>query len=275
MMFFNNFLLRYSGGVSLDILRDDLENVVASFEQSARYERELANDPRFPPLRFGELAHYEQTMQLISLCYLLHRRDLLQRIADLFDGAYAAKDTLYEDLLAYELYNRFEVDRWYHDKPYRDLINSLYRETPGESVVDIKKYLEEWYRSMENTPWHDGHLRMSKGGGGGYFGYWAIEAAAVAYLLQLDDASFRENIVYPQDLVDYAREFDNKLEGVSEGGTDNSLLRTPAGDPCPKTGFWFTPAQPDSRRFFTVGQVMPAFSGSEYGATIWQWSEEQ
>ena len=179
--------------------------------------REHARRPTFSPLRFSVIGDYEWAMQLIGLCYLLHRRDLLQRIADLLDGAFAAKDTLYEDLLAYELYDRFDVDEWYHDKPYRDLINSLYRETPEESIVDLQKYLRDWYGSMEHAPWHDGHLRMPGNGGGGYTGYWAIEAAAVAYLLELDDSSFRENIVYPEDLVDYARELDNRPENADEG----------------------------------------------------------
>jgi len=206
---FGHFLIQYTAGVPIHTLRAGFEDVVTSLEQHAKYIREHAQRPAFPPLRFSVISDYEWAMQLIGLCYLLHRRDLLQRIADLFDGAFAAKDTLYEDLLAYELYDRFEVDKWYHDKPYRDLINSLYRETPEESIVDLQKYLQDWYRSMEQAPWHDGHLRTSRIGGGGYAGYWAIEAAAVAYLLELDDSSFRENVVYPGDLVDYARALDD------------------------------------------------------------------
>ena len=51
-------------------------------------------------------------------------------------------------------------------------------------------------------------------------------------------------------------------------------LSVEAGQPCPREGWWFTPAKAGSRRFFVVGQVMPAFS-TDYGATIWQWDENQ
>jgi hypothetical protein len=46
------------------------------------------------------------------------------------------------------------------------------------------------------------------------------------------------------------------------------------GNPCPKTGFWATPAQAGSRRHFKEGDLMPDLK-SDYGLTIWQWSERQ
>jgi hypothetical protein len=47
-----------------------------------------------------------------------------------------------------------------------------------------------------------------------------------------------------------------------------------AGETCPETGFYFTPARPDSRRLFQKGDLMPGFD-TAYGATIWQWDAEQ
>ncbi|MFK3774155.1 type VI immunity family protein [Pseudomonas sp. NPDC089406] len=48
-----------------------------------------------------------------------------------------------------------------------------------------------------------------------------------------------------------------------------------AGDTCTDTGFWFSPAQENSRRFFNAGEVMPEFKGSPWGATFWYWSGEE
>jgi hypothetical protein len=48
--------------------------------------------------------------------------------------------------------------------------------------------------------------------------------------------------------------------------------RCEAGQPCPREGHWFTPAQAGSRRFFKAGEVMPEVGG-DYGLTIWQWDE--
>ena len=63
---------------------------------------------------------------------------------------------------------------------------------------------------MEKASWHNSHFDMREEGGA-YFGYWAIEAAAAVYLLELDDRSFRDHIVYPKDLVDYARKLDDQI----------------------------------------------------------------
>ncbi|TCS39485.1 hypothetical protein EDC30_101441 [Paucimonas lemoignei] len=51
-------------------------------------------------------------------------------------------------------------------------------------------------------------------------------------------------------------------------------LRVDAGKPCPQTGYWFTPAQMNSRRYFKEGDIMPN-TDSEYGTTIWQWDSNQ
>ncbi|SEO56543.1 protein of unknown function [Duganella sp. CF517] len=171
----------------------------------------------------------------------------------MLDGAFAGKDTLYEDLFAYELKDRYEVDEWYHDAPYRDIINSFYRDTPEESIRDIENYLKAWYKSMKKAPWHDSHLSMNAEGCGAYFGYWAIEAAAAAYLLELDDHSFRDHIVYPKDLVDYARKFDKQAPPMSTGPEE---LRVEGGNPCPQAGYWFTPAITDSLRHFEKGEMV-------------------
>ncbi|PHV32844.1 hypothetical protein CSQ94_13830 [Janthinobacterium sp. BJB312] len=266
-----NFFLNYTAGESLDVLRDDLSKVIAAYEQYTKFDREYEEKPKFPPFRFAEIDDYERAIQLISLCYLLHRRDLLPRLAAMLDGAFAGKDTLYEDLFTYELKGRYDVDEWYHDKPYRDIINSFYRDMPEESISDLEKYLKNWYTSMKKAPWHDSHLDMRETGGG-YFGYWAIEAAAAVYLLELDDRSFRDHIVYPKDLLDYARKLDKQAALMS---TVPEKLRVEGGNPCPQIGYWFTPAIPGSLRHFEQGEIMPVSMDWQYGATIWQWSSEQ
>jgi Protein of unknown function (DUF3396) len=46
------------------------------------------------------------------------------------------------------------------------------------------------------------------------------------------------------------------------------------GLPCPRAGWWFTPAREGSRRHFAQGETMPEL-GSDYGASIWQWDDRQ
>jgi hypothetical protein len=51
-------------------------------------------------------------------------------------------------------------------------------------------------------------------------------------------------------------------------------VRVAAGNSCPETGFYFTPARSDSRRLFKKGDAMPDFD-ADYGTTIWQWDSDQ
>jgi len=226
-------MLRYTAGEPIAPLREDLDLIVADYEECAKYQSKEFESPDWPPFLLGELKDYERAMQLIGLCYLLHRRDLLPRIAALEDPSYRAQDTLYEDLLAYGLEGRSDVDAWFHES-YRDCINSVYGDSDEESLGDLNTYLENWYSSMSSVDWHDSHLDLSEERGL-YFGYWAIEAAALAFLLELDDSSLHEHIVYPKDLVDFARTFEG-TKPAAPAATDQKTVRT--GQVCPETGIW-------------------------------------
>ncbi|MBA4055224.1 MAG: hypothetical protein C0490_10965 [Marivirga sp.] len=55
----------------------------------------------------------------------------------------------------------------------------------------------------------------------------------------------------------------------SDEKIDPQLIRILGGEICPQTGFYFTPAAPDSRKHFAQGEIMPSIF-SDYGKTIWQ-----
>jgi len=50
--------------------------------------------------------------------------------------------------------------------------------------------------------------------------------------------------------------------------------RLRAGDICPQTGIYLSPARIDARRRFEQGEIMPDLE-SNYGETIWQWDVNQ
>ncbi|BAK75938.1 protein of unknown function [Pseudogulbenkiania sp. NH8B] len=256
----NELLLNYTAGHPILTLRDQLETVIQAIETYTAALREWHNDPVYPPFLLGDLDHYEQLMQLIGLCYLLHRQDLLPRLAALQDGWFAGEDTLYEDLIGYALPDRYDVDHWHHCDAYRDIVNSAYGDAPVERLADLSQYVKRWYKtSMKGLPWHNTHLEPNQAG---YYGYWCFEAGAVAFLQGLDDSKLREFPYYPKDMVDWARNF-------QPDSPELKLGRCEAGQPCPQAGTWWTPAKPDAHRHFSLGEIMPAFPDSTYGATIW------
>lgn len=269
---FRHLLLKYTSGSDLNLLREELPTVIDALERYTEAKRVAEEDDTYPPYMFGEIEEYEAAMQLVALCHLLHRRDLLPRLAAMLDPSYRAQDTLYEDLLAYGMEGRVDVDKWFHE-PYRDLINSFYSDTDELGISLVVSYLDKWYPAMRSASWHDSHLKADEKEGGAYVGYWAIEAAAATFLLQLDDSSYRDHLLYPKDLVDFARGFQSGQGAVGDGANRLSL-RCEAGQPCPKAGYWLTPAKAGSRRYFKQGEVMPEVA-SDYGATIWQWDSDQ
>lgn len=257
--------LRYTGGEDPAPLRMELEAVVEAYEH---YQKALAayeGIPEAAPLGLGRLDDYERCAQLIGLCYLLHRRDLLPRIAALEDPAYVGEDVLYEELLAYSMSGRYDVDMLKFVEVYDPLIQAMYAGTDEQAAEAVKRYVDNWYPWFRLVPWHDGHLRIN-GTEGDYFGYWAFEAGAVALLCDIDDSGI-DHLVYPKDLVAWARA-NKALSGEDAPG--HAQLRCLAGQSCPRAGFWLTPARADSRRRFAAGEVMPEVGGG-FGATIWQW----
>ena len=127
----------------------------------------------------------------------------------------------------------------------------------------LKKYCSQWYPAFKQAPWHDTHLQGEEGN---YVGYWAFEAGAIAFLYGIDDSKI-DHMVYPKDLVEYARNY-HPTNG-------SQVARVDAGQPCIKTGYWFTSARAESRRYFNQGDIMPKFDDSIWGDTIWYWSGEE
>jgi hypothetical protein len=264
--------LRYTAGIPIEELRPELTVVIEAYEHYQKALSAHEGRPSISPLGLDQVGDYERAMQLIGLCYLLHRRDLLPRIASMIDPGYVGEDTLYEDLLAYALPGRVDLDEWYHDEPYTPLVHALYEADNDEAANKLDEYLKQWYPAFKYVPWHDGHLRID-GTDGDYFGYWAFEAGAVALLCNIDDSQIA-HLIYPKDLVAWARENADRFPDGGEGDTPRSRSNVPAGNPCPEAGWWFTPAQANSRRYFKQGETMPSVGG-DYGLTFWQWSPEQ
>lgn len=260
----DRLLAAYTAGEEIVSLIPLLDDLIEKYETRQATLQEHENLPDISPLAIDDWPYqYEECVQVIGFCILLHRTDLLKRFVTLIDNAgYAGDDTLYEDLLTKLLPNRHDVDQWFHDL-YSPLVQAIYADSKEEAAKLLKKYCSQWYPAFKQAPWHDLHLQ---GENGNYVGYWAIEAGAIAFLYGIDDSKI-DHMVYPKDLVEYARNY--------RPTNGSQVARLDAGQPCSKTGYWFTPAKSDSRRYFNQGEVMPEFNDSHWGDTIWYWSGEE
>lgn len=248
----------------------------AEYEYSVELARESGKDLRLDmtPLHFEDLFHFQLAMDVVSLGVLLGEGDLLRQAVKCMSSS-RDSDMLFEAIVKPAVADPLEVDEFFHEEPYGALVDAIYTATtPQEASAFVKTYLDGWYKSFEGVPWHNGHTVVTDEYMA-YEGYWAFEAAAVCVIHGIDDSSFRDHLVYPKDLADWARangSFDRIKPLTSGQSNAGEHGRCEAGQPCPREGYWFTPAQAGSRRFFKAGEVMPEFK-SDYGATIWQWDQ--
>ncbi|WP_135007515.1 PoNe immunity protein domain-containing protein, partial [Pseudomonas syringae] len=224
-MLFDKIFACYTSGEEIEALIPLIEELIEKYETWQKKLSILEQTPKISPLAIDDWSYqYEECVQVISLCILLHRTDLLKRFVSLLDEAgYAGDDTLYEDLLRKTLPNRQDIDQWYHDV-YTLLIQAIYADPKEKSSKLLSEYCKQWYPAFKQAPWHDTHLQGEEGN---YVGYWAFEAGAIAFLYGIDDSKI-DHMVYPKDLVEYARNY--------QGTNGTQVNRVVAGNPCTKTG---------------------------------------
>jgi hypothetical protein len=79
--------------------------------------------------------------------------------------------------------------------------------------------------------------------------------------------------------IDYPANWKEEISAAlglsTETHPSSNDARCEAKQPCPRTGFWWTPAKQGSRRYFNQGEIMPDLPASQYGATIWYWDRHQ
>jgi Domain of unknown function (DUF1911)/Domain of unknown function (DUF1910) len=283
----NLLKLYYTAGRSIEELRPLFADVmtalgewhVAEHEYSKWLAADSGKDLRvdMTPVHFEDLFHFQLAIDVVSLAVLLGDGEALRQIAVWMSSA-RGTDMLFEYLISPAVSDPLDNTDFFHTQPYDSLIDAFYTaETPEESSAFVKKYLEGWYKSFEGMPWHNGHLKATAEYIP-YYGYWSFEAAAVCLIHGIDDSRFRNHLIYPKDLADWARA-NQSLSRLKPGATTQTpdsvpRLRCESGQPCPREGWWFTPASVDSRRRFAFGELMPELGG-DYGATIWQWDEQQ
>ncbi|TPG98036.1 DUF1911 domain-containing protein [Pseudomonas caspiana] len=198
----HKLLAAYTVGEEISALLPLLEDLIDKYQIRQAKLAEYEQCPDVSPLAIDAYPYqYEECIQVIGFCILLHRTDLLGRFEQLIDNAgYAGNDTVYEDLLCKVLPDRHDIDQWYHDV-YSPLVQAIYAKTKEDATNFLEQYCSEWYDAFTQAPWHGTHLQ---GEGGSYVGYWGIEAGAIAFLYDIDDSKI-DHMVYPKALVEYPR----------------------------------------------------------------------
>ncbi|MFC7422133.1 PoNe immunity protein domain-containing protein [Iodobacter arcticus] len=279
------WMLDYTAGIDLDELAPCFSRVVDSFEEwfivEKAYnqrlirklpEKNIAPDAAAPD--FYNQIEYGDTLQLLSVAILLRDQQSVRRIINALKF-YRQRDGLFEQLIFDFVDDGLDTFELFHDDPYKLLLQAYFDPEGTEGLGLIQQYLKAWYPAQEGARWYDAHRKIVDDNAP-YYGYWAFEAGATAYLLDMDDSQI-EHMVYPKDLVTYAKKLRDEGRYTSrEGDAEKpTQYRVVAKQSCTRDGYWYTPAKQNSRALFRTGELMPDFPTSTYGATIWYWDANQ
>jgi len=208
------FQLRYTAGESLTHLASSLDNIVLAYERWIDALDDLPDDDYRPPFILNDLIDtYVDYLNMVSVAILLRREDLVGRISAFNEGTDFEKiDAVLEELFKFFLPDRPELDYWLWEKPYRQLLDAIDSDNPAEMAGEMRGYVKSWYPGMKGQAIFWGKHEHITPEFTPYCGYWAMCAAAFCYLYDIDDSSFRNETVYPKDLVDYARTIKQRID---------------------------------------------------------------
>ncbi|QCW99872.1 DUF1911 domain-containing protein [Aggregatimonas sangjinii] len=104
-------------------------------------------------------------------------------------------DYLIDLLIQYRDQDWQQTESFLWNKPYKGIaeIVTLSKEDKVKALERLKKYLSEWYKSLE-TKTHESKWNI-------HTGYWCWEAGALVKILGLDDSSLKDQQYYPYDMV--------------------------------------------------------------------------
>lgn len=201
--------IEYTAGKPIEEMIPLFEKVIESYEKQAE-ALAVFHKSKKPSI----LTEIGKMLSIIGLAYLLDRRDLLPRITTLINGENGGR--LIEDAITSRFLRFNHPDHpviavgdealynpAYHMDWCKVIDNVNDDENKKNAVIYLDDYLSDWYQTNKHEFWYNGHLDLENSSA--YSGYWAFEAAALVYLLNLDDRSLHHYLFYPKDIVQWAR----------------------------------------------------------------------
>lgn len=171
-------IARYSKGDNLAVIKEEYINCIPKFK-AAFSEIIDTNSVQF--IALGALLNIDlsEDEELLSL---IEQYDISYSLVEIFVNKNTYIDVrLYKDI-----------------KRFRPWIAELYNKSDEKEAI-ISKQLSNWYRSQRSS-YFFGYDKEEEPL---YFGYWALEIAALVKILKIPDNSFKDHKYYPYDLVHF------------------------------------------------------------------------
>lgn len=264
--------LTYTAGKQIEELTPLFEKVIEGYERQSE-ALAIFNKSEKPSV----IATQNETLNILALAFLLNRNDLFSRIHPLVNGegdGHTGEDEIINKFFKlsdpkHPTVNEGNLFALGYAKLCDVIDNVLVKDNKEHAIELLDEYLADWYQMNKNELWFNSHLAPVEEMR--YCGYWAFEAAALVYLLDLDDNSLHRHLFYPKDIVQWIR----SSTPTKVTTDDVAKIKVKGGDKCSKTGYWTTPAQPDTRPYFTEGTILPKLSHTDWGEVYWYFDGDE
>ncbi len=261
----------YSGGHSVADLRSFFPTVVEYWEAYDEAHRAYhTTKPAGSNVANISLlgSNFFQANGLICFAILLGLRYQVHQLLPIIDYNNPQKDGMLERLIKFVVPGRGSApEECTRHLPYSKTFK-IFKAGDDERAEAVANYLDDWFHASRREPYYNSEKRPS------FAGYWAYEAAAITFLLDIDDSAYRDAAFYPKDLADFARSARANYESHDTEPITYDELRTRSGDLCPRTGEWVSLDGSEQPKHFKFGERIPD-SRSSYGFTVWRYLRPQ
>ena len=201
----NQLTISYSAGHHVKDLSDFYPTVLSYWEQYAKWDKDYDDSPQSEGAWVAHIpllgTEYAQANRLVCFAILVGHGNLLPKLMPIVDYRNPRTDGLLERLVAPFVPGRgTPPDDCTRHLPYFKTLK-IFAGPKEKRPAMMAQYLADWYHASRREIYHDSHER-----GINFFGYWSWEAAAITFLLDIDDRSYADAMFYPKDLVDFARD---------------------------------------------------------------------
>lgn|GEM_PF-1662175 len=193
----------YSAGFPVEALSHDFDVIVKLIEESWVEGAKKIKGPRNIILDQYCIDSFMQFLRLLSIGFLLRlENNFFDRLSSILktDGVI---DSLFENILSFQLKSReIQYEKpTYQFKLFRNLKNAFNCQDKGEAQIFVQVFLEkDWLKELKMS-----HM-LTATNKDWYYGRWSFASAVIVAIKDLDDSSFRDNLYYPKELVDFYKE---------------------------------------------------------------------
>ena len=230
---YENAILSYSGGLRIEEVNTLTELALKNLE---KHKHEFPDETFY----FWEPDSFQFLLWCLSFVALSGKTEYLSTIARM----YGTSPEVSGEACMAQLFRLFNVqgipdnteEALVFPKSYQHLYNAIktgpLEPSKKEREESVKAYLRGWYKGMKDCYWYNRHKARFPT----FFGYWALEAAMVTLLFDLDDSSYSHLPYYPKDWLEEARRqgYDQLMQTENLPSIQIAFPQTP----CPETGSW-------------------------------------